>query len=99
MAKKRKIQDKQPSEPIPKKKTFLLRADNSSVDECYETDGTEELDEKDEEYSDENDDQEEDEEEDVEAEEEDEDELEEEDEEDEEYEDQSNEQGMNRLRD
>ncbi|XP_055491229.1 myelin transcription factor 1-like protein isoform X6 [Leucoraja erinacea] len=94
LAKKRKIQDKQPSEPIPKKKTFLLRADNSSVDECYETDGTEELDEKDEEYSDENDDQEEDEEEDVEAEEEDEDELEEEDEEDEEYEDQSNEQDL-----
>eukprot|EP00061_Rhincodon_typus_P017236 g45839.t1 len=63
-------------------------------EKCYETDGTEELDEKDEEYSDENDDQEEDEEEeeDVEAEEEDEDELEEEDEEDEEYEDQSNEQ-------
>ncbi|XP_078255331.1 myelin transcription factor 1-like protein isoform X8 [Rhinoraja longicauda] len=87
LAKKRKIQDKQPSEPIPKKKTFLLRADNSSVDECYETDGTEELDEKDEEYSDENDDQDEDEEEDVEAEEEDEDELEEDDEE---YEDQSN---------
>ncbi|XP_062894566.1 myelin transcription factor 1-like protein isoform X5 [Mobula hypostoma] len=94
LAKKRKIQDKQPSEPTPKKKTFLVRTDNSSVDECYETDGTEELDEKDEEYSDENDDQEEDEEEeeDVEAEEEDEDELEEEDEEDEEYEDQSNEQ-------
>ncbi|XP_051880207.1 myelin transcription factor 1-like protein isoform X7 [Pristis pectinata] len=93
LAKKRKIQDKQPSEPTPKKKTFLVRTDNSSVDECYETDGTEELDEKDEEYSDENDDQEEDEEEeeDVEAEEEDEDELEEEDEEDEEYEDQSNE--------
>ncbi|XP_048387498.1 myelin transcription factor 1-like protein isoform X5 [Stegostoma tigrinum] len=94
LAKKRKIQDKQPSEPTPKRKPFLVRTDNSSVDECYETDGTEELDEKDEEYSDENDDQEEDEEEeeDVEAEEEDEDELEEEDEEDEEYEDQSNEQ-------
>ncbi|XP_072912921.1 myelin transcription factor 1-like protein isoform X10 [Hemitrygon akajei] len=94
LAKKRKIQDKQPSEPTPKKKTFLVRTDNSSVDECYETDGTEELDEKDEEYSDENDDQEEDEEEeeDVEGEEEDEDELEEDDEEDEEYEDQSNEQ-------
>ncbi|XP_043534633.1 myelin transcription factor 1-like protein isoform X3 [Chiloscyllium plagiosum] len=94
LAKKRKIQDKQPSEPTPKRKPFLVRTDNSSVDECYETDGTEELDEKDEEYSDENDDQEEDEEEeeDVEAEEEDEDELDEEDEEDEEYEDQSNEQ-------
>ncbi|XP_038656280.1 myelin transcription factor 1-like protein isoform X3 [Scyliorhinus canicula] len=93
LAKKRKIQDKQPSEPTPKRKPFLVRTDNSSVDECYETDGTEELDEKDEEYSDENDDQEEDEEEeeDVEAEEEDEDELEE-DEEDEDYEDQSNEQ-------
>ncbi|XP_048387500.1 myelin transcription factor 1-like protein isoform X6 [Stegostoma tigrinum] len=98
LAKKRKIQDKQPSEPTPKRKPFLVRTDNSSVDECYETDGTEELDEKDEEYSDENDDQEEDEEEeeDVEAEEEDEDELEEEDEEDEEYEDQSNEQESSR---
>ncbi|XP_072417127.1 myelin transcription factor 1-like protein isoform X6 [Chiloscyllium punctatum] len=98
LAKKRKIQDKQPSEPTPKRKPFLVRTDNSSVDECYETDGTEELDEKDEEYSDENDDQEEDEEEeeDVEAEEEDEDELDEEDEEDEEYEDQSNEQESSR---
>eukprot|EP00062_Callorhinchus_milii_P018945 gi/632972965/ref/XP_007902918.1/ PREDICTED: myelin transcription factor 1-like protein isoform X2 [Callorhinchus milii] len=95
LAKKRKIQDRQPSEPAPKRKPFLVRTDNSSVDECCETDGTEELDENDEEYSDDNDEREEDEEEeeDVEAEEEDEEELEEEEEEDEEdEEDQSNEQ-------
>uniref|UniRef100_A0A4W3I092 Myelin transcription factor 1 like n=1 Tax=Callorhinchus milii TaxID=7868 RepID=A0A4W3I092_CALMI len=92
LAKKRKIQDRQPSEPAPKRKPFLVRTDNSSVDECCETDGTEELDENDEEYSDDNDEREEDEEEeeDVEAEEEDEEELEEEEEEDEEDEEDQN---------
>ncbi|XP_064411463.1 myelin transcription factor 1-like protein [Latimeria chalumnae] len=56
LAKKRKIQDKQPQEPVPKRKPFVVRTDNSSVDECYETDGSEEMDEKEEEeeYSDEN---------------------------------------------
>ncbi|KAJ8371624.1 hypothetical protein AAFF_G00306600 [Aldrovandia affinis] len=42
LAKKRKTQDKQPQEPAPKRRPFLTRLDNSSMDECYETDGTEE---------------------------------------------------------
>ncbi|KAG9347350.1 hypothetical protein JZ751_004917, partial [Albula glossodonta] len=46
LAKKRKTQDKQPQEPAPKRRPFLTRLDNSSMDECYETDGTEEVDEK-----------------------------------------------------
>ncbi|XP_061098116.1 myelin transcription factor 1-like, a isoform X4 [Conger conger] len=46
LAKKRKTQDKQPQEPAPKRRSFLTRLDNSSMDECYETDGTEEVDEK-----------------------------------------------------
>ncbi|XP_066571191.1 myelin transcription factor 1-like protein isoform X3 [Amia ocellicauda] len=63
LAKKRKTQDKQPQEPAPKRKPFLARMDNSSVDECYETDGTEEMDEKEEDEEDEEDDEEEEEEE------------------------------------
>ncbi|XP_029452879.1 myelin transcription factor 1-like protein [Rhinatrema bivittatum] len=59
LAKKRKTQDRQPQEPTPKRKPFVAKADNSSIDECYETDGTEEMDEKeeDEEYSDDNEEQ------------------------------------------
>ncbi|XP_041420978.1 myelin transcription factor 1-like protein isoform X11 [Xenopus laevis] len=49
LAKKRKTQDHKPQEPAPKRKPFLGKADNSSVDECYETDGTEDMDEKEEE--------------------------------------------------
>ncbi|XP_058406676.1 myelin transcription factor 1-like protein isoform X1 [Diceros bicornis minor] len=49
LAKKRKTQDKQPQEPAPKRKPFAVKADSSSVDECYESDGTEEdMDEKEE---------------------------------------------------
>uniref|UniRef100_W5NKX7 Myelin transcription factor 1 like n=1 Tax=Lepisosteus oculatus TaxID=7918 RepID=W5NKX7_LEPOC len=44
LAKKRKTQDKQSQEPASKRKPFIVRMDNSSVDECYETDGTEEMD-------------------------------------------------------
>ncbi|XP_075057614.1 myelin transcription factor 1-like protein isoform X7 [Mixophyes fleayi] len=59
LAKKRKTQDNKPLEPSPKRKPYSSKADNSSVDECYETDGTEEMDEKEEEedYSDDNEDQ------------------------------------------
>nr|KAF6448102.1 myelin transcription factor 1 like [Rousettus aegyptiacus] len=48
LAKKRKTQDKQPQEPAPKRKPFAAKADSSSVDECYESDRTEDMDEKDE---------------------------------------------------
>uniref|UniRef100_A0A8C6B9P1 Myelin transcription factor 1 like n=1 Tax=Monodon monoceros TaxID=40151 RepID=A0A8C6B9P1_MONMO len=48
LAKKRKTQDKQPQEPAPKRKPFAVKADSSSVDECYDSDGTEDGDEKDE---------------------------------------------------
>ncbi|XP_063771559.1 myelin transcription factor 1-like protein isoform X6 [Pseudophryne corroboree] len=60
LAKKRKTQDNKPLEPSPKRKPYSCKTDNSSVDECYETDGTEEMDEKEEEeeYSDDNEDQE-----------------------------------------
>ncbi|XP_061111063.1 myelin transcription factor 1-like protein isoform X2 [Conger conger] len=49
LAKKRKYLDKQPQEPVAKRKPLLTRSENSSMDECYETDGTEEMDEKEEE--------------------------------------------------
>uniref|UniRef100_A0A8D2NFH8 Myelin transcription factor 1 like n=1 Tax=Zonotrichia albicollis TaxID=44394 RepID=A0A8D2NFH8_ZONAL len=94
LAKKRKTQDKQPQEPAPKRKPFVVKADNSSVDECYETDGTEEMDEKEEEeeeedeeeeeYSDDNEEQGDEEEDDEEIDREEEEEIEEEEEEDEE---------------
>ncbi|XP_071999599.1 myelin transcription factor 1-like protein isoform X5 [Engystomops pustulosus] len=60
LAKKRKTQENKPLEPSPKRKLYSSKTDNSSVDECYETDGTEEMDEKEEEeeYSDDNEDQE-----------------------------------------
>lgn len=48
LAKKRKTQDKQPQEPAPKRKPFAAKADSSSVDECYDSDRTEDMDEKDE---------------------------------------------------
>ncbi|KAM4771912.1 myelin transcription factor 1-like protein isoform 4-T4 [Rhinophrynus dorsalis] len=84
LAKKRKTQDHKPLEPAPKRKPFSAKADNSSVDECYETDGTEEMDEKEEEedYSDDNEDQDDEEEEEVDRD--DEEEIEEDDEDDEE---------------
>uniref|UniRef100_A0A8C4KDL6 Myelin transcription factor 1 like n=1 Tax=Dromaius novaehollandiae TaxID=8790 RepID=A0A8C4KDL6_DRONO len=94
LAKKRKTQDKQPQEPAPKRKPFVVKADNSSVDECYETDGTEEMDEKEEEeeeddeeeeeYSDDNEEQGDEEEEDEEIDREEEEEIEEEEEDEEE---------------
>ena len=48
MAKKRKTQDKQLQEPAPKRKPFAVKADSSSVDECYDSDGSEDVDEKEE---------------------------------------------------
>ncbi|XP_015213628.1 myelin transcription factor 1-like protein isoform X3 [Lepisosteus oculatus] len=63
LAKKRKTQDKQSQEPASKRKPFIVRMDNSSVDECYETDGTEEMDEKEEEEEEEDEEEEEEEEE------------------------------------
>ncbi|XP_064195844.1 myelin transcription factor 1-like, a isoform X5 [Anguilla rostrata] len=66
LAKKRKTQDKQPQEPAPKRRTFLTRLDNSSMDECYETDGTEEVDEKEQEDAEEEEEEEGEEEEEVE---------------------------------
>ncbi|MEE6476704.1 hypothetical protein FKM82_011186 [Ascaphus truei] len=60
LAKKRKTQDNKPQEPAPKRTPFSAKTDNSSVDECYETDGTEEMDEKEEEeYSEDNEEDEE----------------------------------------
>ncbi|XP_041419465.1 myelin transcription factor 1-like protein isoform X7 [Xenopus laevis] len=84
LAKKRKTQDHKPQEPAPKRKPFPGKPDNSSVDECYETDGTEDMDEKEEEeeYSEDNEDQEDEEDEEVDRDEEEE--IEEDEEEDEE---------------
>ncbi|XP_073481549.1 myelin transcription factor 1-like protein isoform X11 [Aquarana catesbeiana] len=84
LAKKRKTQDNKPLEPSPKRKPYSSKTDNSSVDECYETDGTEEMDEKEEEeeYSDDNEDQEDEEDEEIDRD--DDDEIEEDEEEDEE---------------
>ncbi|XP_029794228.1 myelin transcription factor 1-like protein [Suricata suricatta] len=48
LAKKRKTQDKQPQEPAPKRKPFAVKADSSSVDECYESEGSEDADDKEE---------------------------------------------------
>nr|XP_019607578.1 PREDICTED: myelin transcription factor 1-like protein isoform X2 [Rhinolophus sinicus] len=59
LAKKRKTQDKQPQEPAPKRKAFAVKADSSSVDECYESDGTEDMDEKDEDEDEQSDDEDE----------------------------------------
>nr|XP_012419409.1 PREDICTED: myelin transcription factor 1-like protein isoform X1 [Odobenus rosmarus divergens] len=91
LAKKRKTQDKQPQEPAAKRKPFAVKADSSSVDECYESEGSEDGDEKEEEEEDEfSDDEaeprEEDEEEDEEGDREDEEELEEDEEDEDELE-------------
>ncbi|XP_031436346.1 myelin transcription factor 1-like protein isoform X3 [Clupea harengus] len=59
LAKKRKTQDRQPQEPAPKRKAFLAHLDNSSMEECYETDGTEEMEERVEDEEDEEDEDEE----------------------------------------
>ncbi|XP_066241902.1 myelin transcription factor 1-like protein isoform X1 [Saccopteryx leptura] len=89
LAKKRKTQDKQPQEPAPKRKPFAVKADSSSMDDCYDSDGTEDMDEKEEdeeeEYSEDDDEprEDEDEDEDEEGDREEEEEIEEEDEEDE----------------
>uniref|UniRef100_A0A5F9CIK3 Myelin transcription factor 1 like n=1 Tax=Oryctolagus cuniculus TaxID=9986 RepID=A0A5F9CIK3_RABIT len=88
LAKKRKTQDKQPQEPAPKRKPFAVKADSSSVDECYESDATEDMDEKEEdeeeEYSEDNDEQGDEDEEDEEVDREEEEEIEEEDDDDDE---------------
>lgn len=92
LAKKRKTQDKQPQEPAPKRKPFAVKADSSSVDECYDSDGSEDADEKEEDEdeedeSDEDEEQREDEEEDEDGDREDEEEMDEEDEDEEDRED------------
>uniref|UniRef100_A0A8C2R2H1 Myelin transcription factor 1 domain-containing protein n=1 Tax=Capra hircus TaxID=9925 RepID=A0A8C2R2H1_CAPHI len=91
LAKKRKTQDKQPQEPAPKRKPFTVKADSSSVDECYDSDGSEDADEKEEDEdeedeSDEDEEQREDEEEDEDGDREDEEEMDEEDEDEEDHE-------------
>uniref|UniRef100_A0A8C3WDJ3 Myelin transcription factor 1 like n=1 Tax=Catagonus wagneri TaxID=51154 RepID=A0A8C3WDJ3_9CETA len=62
LAKKRKTQDKQPQEPAPKRKPFAVKADSSSAEDCYDSDGTEDGDEKEEDEEDEDSEDEEDEE-------------------------------------
>nr|XP_045739970.1 myelin transcription factor 1-like protein isoform X3 [Mirounga angustirostris] len=88
LAKKRKTQDKQPQEPAPKRKPFAMKADSSSVDECYESEGSEDVDEKEEdeeeEFSEDEDEHREEDEEDEEGDREEEEELEEEEEDDDE---------------
>uniref|UniRef100_A0A452TBQ8 Myelin transcription factor 1 like n=1 Tax=Ursus maritimus TaxID=29073 RepID=A0A452TBQ8_URSMA len=88
LAKKRKTQDKQPQEPAPKRKPFAVKADSSSVDECYESEGSEDVDEKEEdeeeEFSEDEDEHREEDEEDEEGDREEEEELEEEDDDDDE---------------
>ncbi|KAM7403802.1 hypothetical protein PAMA_004302 [Pampus argenteus] len=49
LAKKRKSLDRQTLETSPKRSTFLDDMDNSTMEECYETDGTEEMDDREEE--------------------------------------------------
>ncbi|XP_071063355.1 myelin transcription factor 1-like protein isoform X2 [Pseudochaenichthys georgianus] len=48
-AKKRKSLDRQTLETSPKRSTYLDDMDNSTMEECYETDGTEEMDHREEE--------------------------------------------------
>ncbi|XP_053747182.1 myelin transcription factor 1-like protein isoform X5 [Panthera pardus] len=87
LAKKRKTQDKQPQEPAPKRKPFAVKADSSSVDECYESEGSEDVDDKEEdeeEYSEDEDERREEDEEDEEGDREEEEELEEEEDDDDE---------------
>uniref|UniRef100_I3K0P0 Myelin transcription factor 1 like n=1 Tax=Oreochromis niloticus TaxID=8128 RepID=I3K0P0_ORENI len=49
LAKKRKSIDRQTLETSPKRSTYLDDMDNSTMEECYETDGTEEMDDREEE--------------------------------------------------
>ncbi|KAF3701532.1 Myelin transcription factor 1-like protein [Channa argus] len=49
LAKKRKSLDRQTLETPPKRSTYLDDMDNSTMEECYETDGTEEIDDREEE--------------------------------------------------
>ena len=49
LAKKRKSLDRQTLETSPKRSTYLDDMDNSTMEECYETDGTEEMDNREEE--------------------------------------------------
>ncbi|XP_074547693.1 myelin transcription factor 1-like protein isoform X3 [Halichoeres trimaculatus] len=49
LAKKRKSLDRQTIETSPKRSTYLDDMDNSTMEECYETDGTEEMDDREEE--------------------------------------------------
>uniref|UniRef100_UPI0037E87511 myelin transcription factor 1-like protein isoform X3 n=1 Tax=Semicossyphus pulcher TaxID=241346 RepID=UPI0037E87511 len=49
LAKKRKNLDRQTLETSPKRSTYLDDMDNSTMEECYETDGTEEMDDREEE--------------------------------------------------
>lgn len=59
LAKKRKTQERLPQGPPTKKKPFLARMDNSSMDECYESDGTEEMEEEEDEDEEEEEEEEE----------------------------------------
>ncbi|XP_061751637.1 myelin transcription factor 1-like protein isoform X1 [Nerophis ophidion] len=52
VAKKRKSLDRQTLETSPKRSTYLNDMDNSTMEECYETDGTEEMDDREEEGGD-----------------------------------------------
>ncbi|XP_036006727.1 myelin transcription factor 1-like protein isoform X6 [Fundulus heteroclitus] len=49
LAKKRKSLDRPTLETSPKRNTYLDDMDNSTMEECYETDGTEEMDDREEE--------------------------------------------------
>lgn len=49
VAKKRKSLDRQSVESSPKRSSYLDDMDNSTMEECYDTDGTEEMDEREEE--------------------------------------------------
>uniref|UniRef100_A0A4W6C8Y6 Myelin transcription factor 1 like n=1 Tax=Lates calcarifer TaxID=8187 RepID=A0A4W6C8Y6_LATCA len=49
LAKKRKSLDRPSLETSPKRSTYLDDMDNSTMEECYETDGTEEMDDREEE--------------------------------------------------
>uniref|UniRef100_A0A3B3D1E2 Myelin transcription factor 1 like n=1 Tax=Oryzias melastigma TaxID=30732 RepID=A0A3B3D1E2_ORYME len=49
LAKKRKSLDLEPLDTSPKRSTLLNDMDNSTMEECYETDGTEEMDDREEE--------------------------------------------------
>uniref|UniRef100_A0A3P8U9S4 Myelin transcription factor 1 like n=1 Tax=Cynoglossus semilaevis TaxID=244447 RepID=A0A3P8U9S4_CYNSE len=52
LAKRRTSLDRQSLEPSPKRSTYLDDMDNSTMEECYDTDGTEEMDDREEEEED-----------------------------------------------